>query len=332
MKPVLVIITLFFSLSMMSCNSDNDKIPVIFDTDANNELDDQHALAYLLFNGETFNVKGVTVNATFNGGDIEGHYKEAERVMELCNAPEEIPLLRGANGNFNEIQNQVDQSDFDGSDAVNFIIEQANNQKGERLVVLAVGKLTNVALAVKKDPSITSKINLVWLGSNYPKPGEYNQDNDTTSMNYLLNSDVPFEMVTVRYGEPSGTSAVSVTQDEIEDEMPGLGPNVEPAVMGRHGEAYNCFGDYSVNLFEHIDYHGDPPSRSLFDMVAVAILKNPQWGEMKEIPAPILIDNQWVERPGNSRMIKVWENFDKEEILADFYDTMENYDLVSAPK
>ena len=29
------------------------KQKVIFDTDANNELDDQHALAYLLFNGDT---------------------------------------------------------------------------------------------------------------------------------------------------------------------------------------------------------------------------------------------------------------------------------------
>ena len=32
-----------------SIPSDQALIPVIFDTDANNELDDQHALAYLLF-------------------------------------------------------------------------------------------------------------------------------------------------------------------------------------------------------------------------------------------------------------------------------------------
>ncbi|MEZ4826809.1 MAG: hypothetical protein R3C61_11045 [Bacteroidia bacterium] len=34
------------------------KIPVIFDTDANNELDDQHALAYLLSNADVFNILG----------------------------------------------------------------------------------------------------------------------------------------------------------------------------------------------------------------------------------------------------------------------------------
>jgi hypothetical protein len=43
------------------------KIQIIFDTGANNEPDDQHALAYLLFSGSTFTVKGVTVNATYNG-------------------------------------------------------------------------------------------------------------------------------------------------------------------------------------------------------------------------------------------------------------------------
>src|SRR5689334_20863496 len=68
------------------------KIPVIFDTDANNELDDQHALAYLLFSGNTFAVKGVTVNATYNGGNIDQQYAEAERILKLTNEDGKIPL------------------------------------------------------------------------------------------------------------------------------------------------------------------------------------------------------------------------------------------------
>ena len=42
----------------------DERIRVIFDTDANNELDDQHALAYLLFSGNAFAVEGITVNST----------------------------------------------------------------------------------------------------------------------------------------------------------------------------------------------------------------------------------------------------------------------------
>ena len=101
------------------------KISVIFDTDTNNELDDQHALAYLLLNGNTFNVKAVTVNATFNGGDINEHYKEAERVMRLCGVFESIPLLKGANSSFSEIRNQLSEDSYDGQEAVDFIIESA---------------------------------------------------------------------------------------------------------------------------------------------------------------------------------------------------------------
>ena len=307
---------------------EDTRLKVLFDTDANNELDDQHALAYLFFNGDHFNVVGVSVNATYNGGDISGHYEEAKRVMQLSNVYGEIPLLKGANGSFEEIRPQLQQDNFDGDEAVNFIIEQAHKAGEEKLVLLPVGKLTNIALALEKDPSIASKVRIVWLGSNYPEPGEYNQDNDTVSMNYILNMEVPFEMVTVRYGKPSGTSAVTATREEIKQTMPGLGPTATEAVTGRHGGTFNNFGDYSVNLFEHIDTHDEEGTRALYDMAAVAIVKNPEWAERKEIPAPILIDNEWVERPDNERSIVLWENFDREAIINDFYDRMENDVLV----
>ena len=37
---------------------------VLFNTDTNNEVNDQHALAYLLFNNVLFDIEGVTVNST----------------------------------------------------------------------------------------------------------------------------------------------------------------------------------------------------------------------------------------------------------------------------
>jgi purine nucleosidase len=319
----------FLFILCLGCST---KTPVIFDTDANNELDDQHALAYLLFNGDTFDVEGVTVNATKSGGDINEQYAEAERIMKLSTLHGKVPLLKGADKGFADIKNHTGSSIFDGSEAVNFIIKRANQQRAEPLVLIAVGKLTNVALALQKDPGIVDRVRVVWLGSNYPEPGEYNQDNDTTAMNYVLNTSVPFEMVTVRYGKPSGTDAVRATQEEINQRMPGVGPKVATPVTGRHNVAFDNFGDYSVNLFEHITYHGTPPSRALFDMAAVAIVKDPSWASAKKIPAPILRDNKWVERPENPRQITVWENFDSEKIMADFYRSMEEYVLVEETK
>jgi inosine-uridine nucleoside N-ribohydrolase len=329
---ILINIQLFISCgqkgSINQQTKEHHKYQVIFDTDANNELDDQHALAYLLFNGNTFDVKGVTVNTTFNGGNIDKHYEEAERVITLCGLSGKIPLFRGANSAFEDIRQTLDSTNFDGYPAVNFIIEQTKQLKGEKLIVIAVGKLTNVALALEKEPSMADKIRLVWLGANYPDPGEYNLVNDIPAMNYLLESEIDFEMVTVRYGKPSGTDAVRMLEGEAQRTMPGLGPEIDEPVTGRHGDTFNNFGDYSVSLFEHCEFHGDPPGRSLFDMAAVAIVKNPDWAEASKIPCPIMVDEEWVEQPENQRMITVWENFDKVEIMNDFYASLKNYVLV----
>jgi hypothetical protein len=43
--------------------------------------------------------------------------------------------------------------------------------------------------------------------------------------------------------------------------------------------------------------------------------------------APKFTDGKWIERPENPREIVIWENFDKEKIMQDFYNTIENYNL-----
>lgn len=328
MKNTSILLFLILAIGLAhSCSQNSSSsetgIPVIFDTDANNELDDQHALAYLLLNDQTFNILGITTNATFNGGEIDEHVKEAQRVVDLVGWKDKVTVIKGANGDFEEIRASLDQEVFDGSEAVDFIINEAMKKRKQPLVLLPVGKLTNVALALEKEPAIASRVRIVWLGSNYPGPGEYNLVDDTASLNYILNTDVPFEIATVRYGEPSGTDAVKAKRKDIYVRMPGLGPVVEEPVSGRHGGEFTCFGDYSVDLFRHIKHLEDGCFRSLFDMAAVAIVKDLSWAEASEIPSPLYVNNAWVEEPGNSRMITIWENFDADAIMADFYTTME---------
>ena len=318
---IYLLIACFITLSW-SCSSAS-KMPLIFDTDANNEIDDQHALAYLLFNTAVFDVKGVTVNATYNGGPIEKHYEEAKRIMQLCGWYNKVPLICGAHGNFEAIKLTMNTSDFDGNEAVNFIIQEAHKYSSKKkLVVLAVGKLTNVALAVKKDISIIPKIRIVWLGTNYPDPGEYNLENDISSMNYLLGTAVEFEIVMVRYGKPSGTDFVKISKKETESNISRLGIKIETPIVGRHGGTFTSFGQYAKSLFNNITYYGNPPSRSLFDMAAVAILKDSTWAKSKYIPAPKMIANEWIEQSQNPRKIKIWEHFNKELIMKDFYEIL----------
>jgi purine nucleosidase len=320
---------------------DMRKIEVIFDTDANNEVDDQHALAYLLFSGSVFHVEGVTVNATsdpagfLTRSNVQDHYDEARRVMQLSGELYgRIPLLLGAQNRFDEIQPHLDEAEFDGHEAVDFIIEQALRERDGELIILAVGKLTNVALALAKEPSIADNIRVVWLGANYPGTGEHNKVWDIPSVNYVLDSDVPLEVVTVRYGDPSGTDAVKVTQAQILRRMPGRGPRISQPVTGRHGGEFETWGDYSANLFEMYQMYGDPPSRALFDMAAVAIVKNPDWAERRVIPAPIydIENDRWIDREDNPRQIALWEWFDIYGIMNDFFVTMRNPVIVDAPR
>ena len=302
-----------------------DKARVLLDTDANNEIDDQHAIAYLLLNGEAFVVEGLTVNRTNNGGDIEEQAKEAERVIRLCNLHPQLPVTRGASGSFDDIALCVDDPVYDGKDAVNLIIERAHATQADKLILLAIGKLTNIALALKKDPDIIDRVRVVWLGSNYPDPGEYNLDNDEPSVNFVLDTDVEFEMAVVRYFSDTGTSAVRVTLDDVVENVAGKGPQASSPVTGRNGGEFSNFGDYSVNLLENVRMSGTPPSRALYDMAVAAIVKNPGWASARSIPAPTYVDGAWLERPENPRQILVWENFDKQAIIDDFYSTLSDY-------
>lgn len=311
---------------IFACNSghtEGDKISVILDTDANNELDDQHAIAYLLENQDIFNIVGITVNATKNGGRVEEHYDEALRILTLFNEQENISLKKGANKTYDVILKDIDKQDFDGSEAVDFIIDRARSYNNHELVLIPIGKLTNIALALKKAPDIGSHVRVVWLGSNYPESGEYNLENDTSALNYLLKTDVPFEMVTVSYGRGTGTSAILVSLEEIDSVMPGKGPKIEGSITGRHGGMFNNFGDYSVDLFKHIDAGGNPPSRSLFDLGAVAIVKNPEWAQVRSIPAPFYDSSGWIDQKANNRKILLWENFQRDSIVKDLYSVLD---------
>ena len=232
-----------------------ENISLILDTYANNEIDDQHAIAYMLFNNEYFDIKGLTVNETWSGGSINSHIEEAKRIVKLCGYENSVEVIEGASDDYHEVIDSIGKPDYDGKKAVDFIVKTAREERDQKLVLVAIGKLTNISLALEKAPDISKKIRLVWLGSNWPAGGEYNLENDTSALAPLLhNDDLEFEILTVRYGEPSGTDAVSLSVEEVQRNMKGLGPVVEP-VEGRHGGAFTCFGRFLLSLFRFATLH-----------------------------------------------------------------------------
>jgi len=293
------------------------KLPhILIDSDANNEMDDQHAIAYALFNADVWHIDGITTNSTDSGGPAAEHTQEAERIVKLCASDETVKVYTGATGDYETIKGQLGQANFDGKAAVDFIIQSAKARSPQdKLVLVPIGKLTNLALAFDKDPSILANIRVLWLGSNWPSAGEYNLENDPASVTRVVDSDVELDIATVRYdGQPQpGTASVTVTLDQMKQNMTGKGPTVG-TVEGRNGGHFTRFGDYSVDLMSHIGQ-----VRALYDMAAVAILKKPEWAIVQELPAPKLTGISWSARPDNQRKVRFWHSFNHEEIVADLF-------------
>lgn len=295
------------------------RIDVILDTDANNELDDQHAIAYLLMHQDEVDILAVTSNATRYGGDAEEQAAEARRITRLMGPlGKDVPVMAGATGNYEAILPHIGEDSFDGSEVVQCIIDAARRHSPRhKLLLIPVGKLTNVALALAKAPDIIPNVHIVWLGSNYPNPGEYNMENDVPSVNAVIDSGAELEVAIVASSEGmKGTCAVGMIRREMVERVAGKGPRVEP-VEGRAGDTFTCVGDYLLNLFEQCSTD-DNYYRCLFDMACVATALQPAWAEAKEIPAPILEGTAWKERPDNTHTIKILCNFNRDAIIDDF--------------
>jgi purine nucleosidase len=228
-----------------------EKIRIIMDTDALAEVDDQHAIAYMLFSGDHFDVEGITVNRGSDGGQpyhrdlgIDDHFAEAVNVVKMCNA--DVPVLKGPAGSYQQLKGEVEKSTFDGSDAVHFIIERAHAPSDRPLIIFACGNLTNVALALLKDPTIAPKIEIWWLGTEWPQNYACNNHvGDLDAVDALLANpqNVAFNIIPWPHG-------IWTNHAEIYEKMPGKGPKVSPGVPGRWGGSFTCFGDYSVELFQ----------------------------------------------------------------------------------
>ncbi len=289
---------------------------VIIDSDANNEMDDQHAIAYALFNADEWHIDGITTNATSSGGPAPAHTKEAQRVVDLCASAGSVSVYTGATDGYTQIKGALGNASFDGKAAVDFIIARAAlHSAQDKLILMPIGKLTNIALAFDKDPSITAKVRVFWLGSNWPNAGEYNLENDPDAARRVVDSDVELDIATVRYdGKPEpGTAQVTLTLDELKAGMLGRGPVVAP-VEGRNGGTFTRFGDYSVDLMSHIGN-----VRALYDMAAVAALKHPAWATPQDMPAPSLNGTSWSNRPNNARKVRFWHSFNRDAIVADLF-------------
>ncbi len=134
---------------------------VILDTDIGTDVDDCLALALILGSPELELVGVTTVY-----GDVDLRARMTRRLLSL-HGTHGVPVLRGATDTLagalpihwegHEGQGLIEHEDVAGSGdhehAVDFIVRMAHEHPGD-LHLLAIGPLTNVALALQRDPAL----------------------------------------------------------------------------------------------------------------------------------------------------------------------------------
>jgi inosine-uridine nucleoside N-ribohydrolase len=166
------------------------KIPVILSTDVGNEIDDQWAIVYTVLSPE-FEVLGLVSAHAPSIAPPAGrtaYYILRDVLENRMGMVTHPPILEGASY---PLDNKQTPRKAPG---VDFIIEASKPFSAEnRLRVLTVGAVTDVASAILLDPSIVDRIEVIDMGFNeWPAGGDgFNILNDIKAAQVIFESDVP---------------------------------------------------------------------------------------------------------------------------------------------
>ena len=281
-------------------NYKKEKVNVILDTDTYNECDDQFTLAYLLKNQDKFNIESITV-APYSHSDkketieetTEKSYNEILKICKWLNFETKNKVFRGST---DYICNGYNEN----NDAVNKIIEIAN--KNKKTYILAIGAITNVALAIKKSPEIIEKIEVIWLGGNslfYKNNMDFNFRQDVQAVREVLESKAKLTVIPCR----NVASNLRTSIYELEHFL--------------KGKSELC--DYLCQRFYNDTYHGIQERRVIWDISVIAYMINKSWFETEEISCPIIRADTSYELTGNRHKITFVNYLDVDKIYNDLF-------------
>ena len=168
---------------------------VVLDTDTFNEIDDQFALAYLLRAADRVETEAIYAAPFFNsrsaspGDGMEKSYEEIGRILGLLGLSD-FPSFKGSD---RFLDGPVE------SDATRDLISRSRTAThSDRLIVIAIGALTNVASAILAEPEMVERTTVVWLGGHYPfwpHQDEFNLTGDVAATRVVYDSGVPLYVV-----------------------------------------------------------------------------------------------------------------------------------------
>ena len=269
---------------------------IILDTDLYNEIDDQIALAYVLKSKDALNLEAVTI-APFTKGEyntktsIDKSYEVAKKIFKMCNEQNNEIIFKGATEYFTNDSNQTNE-------AVNKIIQIA--KKNDKTYILSIGCITNIALAIKREPSIINKIEVIWLGTNFlfMKNNDFNFRQDVEAVRFVLDSKVKITIIPtypVSYG-------LMISKYELENRIRNA----------------NELCNYFCEIFTD-DYGTKQVRRVIWDISTVAYMINREWFETMEISCPRIKEDTSFKLTKFRHKIKFVQRLNSNEIYDDLF-------------
>ncbi len=271
---------------------------IILDADTGNEVDDLYAIARALIE-PSWNILALNATHWQTSQWAEPNTMENSHRLNQVLLGElglSIPTRRGGVARMYDWGDQAQHSA-----AAYEIIKQAQaTPAGEKLSVVALGALTNVASAIYIDPSIESQIKLYWLGSSYDfeqgvlKRVDFNSLMDAQALEILLTSEVEMHVIPVNVA-----AAMTFTFAEVEDRLLGTHP----------------LGNFLVDRwYQHLD--GSRKQRTIWDLALIEAIIHPEWAEQVEVTT---------SRDSGNRQINYYRSIDAEKMKEDFYTTLLTY-------
>ena len=287
-----------------------EKRNIILDTDISNEVDDQFALVYLMKSLNDFNLEAITIapfcsngymkiNSVKEGCDIS--YNTACNILDMLNEEKYKSIVyKGASEYFYESK-EINKG-------VQKIIDIA--RKNEHTTIVAIGAITNVALAIYNAPDIVGKIDVIWLGGNSflsNKNDEYNFRQDVEGVRYVFESKVKLVVIPCK----NVASDLSTSIYELEHYLRDKGE----------------IGSYLCDIFSKIKKNYTKSSideigqtKTLWDLSAIAYLINREdWFIESEISCPLINDDLSYSITRDRHKIKFVNNLRRKKIYQDFF-------------
>lgn len=289
-------------------NNMNKITNVILDTDMYNEVDDQFALTYLMKSLDKIKLDAITIapflssgyanTKTIEEGTIKS-YDTTLKLLDMINMPEYKDIVyKGAV--------KYTTESMESNEAVDKIIEIVS--RNEKTTIIAIGAITNIALAINKEPSIIEKLEVVWLGGNSflsHQNQEFNFRQDINAVRIVFESKVKLTVIPCR----NVASNLVTTTYELEHYL-------NHSEVGRH--LCSVFRDLKKHYYiDETDEYGS--SKTLWDLSAVAYVINKDWFVTEEISCPEILPNGcYVETKDRHKITFVNDLF-RNKIFKDYF-------------